>query len=82
MLADLAITKLTRELPIEVMYRFILNDQINKDKPLQATYTWTASRDSGGDLVNVGDFDVKGARVDHAGPVYSYDDLGVSFSRS
>jgi hypothetical protein len=89
MLADLAITKLTRELLVEVMYRFILNDQINKDKPLPSAYTWTASRDSDGHLVDVGYFDVDGADV------YGYeprngdrslgdgdDGLGVSFSRS
>ena len=82
MLADLAITKLTRELPVEVMYRLVLNDQQNKDKPLPSTYTWTASRGSGGDLVDVGCFDAGGTYVDGAGPRLSNDSLGVSFSRS
>lgn len=82
MLADLAITKLTRELPIEVMYRFILNDQINKDKPLPRTYTWTASRASDGSLVIVGIFVARGARVDRARPDDRSGSLGVSFSRS
>ena len=82
MLTDLAITKLTRELPIEVMYRFILNDQINKDKPLPSTYTWTASRDSGGGLVYVGRFGASGAGVGRLGPGSRYGTLGVSFSRS
>ena len=82
MLADLEITKLTRELPVEVMYRFILNDQIHKDKPLPSTYTWTAGRDSGGRLVSVGFFDAEGADVDYVRPDLRNDYLGVSFSRS
>jgi len=82
MLADLAITKLTRELPIEVMYRFVLNDQIHKDKPLPSTYTWTASRASDGNLVDVGDFDGTGADVRRRHPGLRSGNLGVSFSRS
>ncbi|HQU07541.1 MAG: hypothetical protein B7X04_00095 [Parcubacteria group bacterium 21-54-25] len=82
MLADLAITKLARELPVEAMYRFILNDQAHKDKPLPSTYTWTASRTSGGSLVFVGNFDAEGTRVDGNEPRYSHSLLGVSFSRS
>ncbi|MEK7604410.1 MAG: hypothetical protein AAB442_01280 [Patescibacteria group bacterium] len=82
MLTDLAITKLTRELPIEVMYRFILNDQINKDKPLPSAYTWTASRSSGGYLVHVGGFGDAGALVSRGDPGARHDNLGVSFSRS
>lgn len=81
-LSELKITKLTRELPVEAMYRLILNDQVNKDKPLPSTYTWTASRDSGGSLVCVGGFDAQGANVrsDHPGARSGH--LGSSFSRS
>lgn len=82
MLADLAITKLVRELPVEAMYRLILNDQARKDKPLPSTYTWTASRGSGGRLVYVGVFDGTGAAVDGNGPDNRSGRLGVSFSRS
>ena len=82
MLADLAITKLTRELPVEAMYRLILNDQARKDKPLPSTYTWTAGRDSGGTLVDVGYFAAGGADVNRHEPRASHDFLGVSFSRS
>ena len=82
MLADLAITKLARELPVEAMYRLILNDQARKDKPLPSTYTWTASRDSGGALVLVGSFDGAGASVHGRSPDDRRGDLGVSFSRS
>lgn len=80
-LVNLKITKLARELPVEVMYRLILNDQVNKDKPLPSTYTWTAGRDSGGSLVSVGRFDSDGAGVDYAGSGNLRDSLGVSFSR-
>src|SRR3989344_2508310 len=82
MLADLAITKLTRELPVEAMYRLILNDQARKNKHLPSTYTWTAGRDSVGDLVIVGDFVATGAHVSSVRPGLRYDLLGVSFSRS
>ena len=82
MLADLEITKLTRELPVEVMYRFVLNDQARKNKPLPSTYTWTASRDSDGYLVYVGGFDGRGASVYGDSPGDRDDILGVSFSRS
>ncbi len=82
MLADLAITKLARELPVEAMYRLILNDQTRKDKPLPLTYTWTACRASGGSLVDVGCFGDAGAAVDGGSPDVRYDRLGVSFSRS
>jgi hypothetical protein len=82
MLADLTLTKLTRELPVEVMYRLILNDKENADKLLPSTYTWTTSRDSDGDLVYVGTLDARGADVHRNEPRSSYDYLGVSFSRS
>ena len=82
MLADLKITKLTRELPVEVMYRLILNDQENKDKLLPSTYTWTAGRGSVGRLVAVGGLDDRGAGVNGDGPGTRLGTLGASFSRS
>jgi hypothetical protein len=82
MLVDLAITKLTRELSVEVMYRLILNDQTLKDKPLPSTYTWTASLGPGGTLVHVGFFGEKGVRGLRSHPDTRYGTLGVSFSRS
>ncbi len=82
MLADLAITKLVRELPVEAMYRLILNDHARKDKPLPSTYTWTAGRESDGDLVYVGGFDGASADVYRFRPGLRYGPLGVSFSRS
>lgn len=81
MLVDLAITKLTRELPVEAMYRLILNDLARKEKLLPSEYTWTAGRGSGGGLVYVGGFGAGGARVGGYGPGHCYGLLGVSFSR-
>ena len=81
MLVELAITKLVRELPVEAMYRFILNDQARKDKPLPSTYTWTTSRVSGGCLVFVGYFVGAGAGVYGFYPDFQSASLGVSFSR-
>ena len=40
------------------------------------------SRDSDGNLVNVGNFDAKGANVNNDRPDNRNDNLGVSFSRS
>ena len=82
MLADLKITKLLRETPVEVAYRLIANDQANQDKPLPSTYIWTASRASDGSLVYVGSFAGAGADVHRANPDNRGDNLGVSFSRS
>lgn len=82
MLADLAITKLTRELPVEVMYRFILNDQINKDELPPSTYTWIAGRAAGSILVDVG----LGGRNPQVLRFYPgtrwRGPLGIAFSRS
>lgn len=44
-------------------------------------YSWTSSRDSGGNLVSVGRFDSDGACVSCATPDHSRDDLGVCLSR-
>lgn len=62
-LSELAITKLTRESPIEVMYRLALNDQARQKKQLPSMYTWTGRRRSDGGLVCVGGFGGDGARV-------------------
>lgn len=80
-LSELAITKLTRELPVEAMYRLAFNDQARQEKLLPSMYTWTAGRASGGGLVYVGDFDDGGAAVGGRGPGITGDALGVCFSR-
>ena len=80
-LENIEITKLTRETPIEVLYRLALNERENK-KRLLGNYTWTPRRSSIGGLVRVGDFDSHGVDVRNYEPDDSGDDLGVSFSRS
>ncbi len=80
-LADLAITKLTRESPVEVMYRLILNESVNKEKLLPSKYTWTSGRGLNGKLVFVGYFASDGANVGSYPPGRSDSYLGVSFSR-
>ena len=80
-LENLEITKLTRETPIEVLYRLALNERENK-KRLLPNYSWTFRRSSNGKLVYVGDFDSDGVIVNGSGPGFSSGILGVSFSRS
>lgn len=82
MLADLALTKIARELPVEAMYRFIVNDRSINDKPLLSTETWTASRTADGVFVRVGWFGDEGVFVDWGRAGFeNYRQLGVSFSR-
>lgn len=80
-LADLKITKLTRELPVEVMYRLILQEGARSERLLSSMYTWTARRASDGEFVLVGEFDSEGAYVLSYRPDYTHDALGVCFSR-
>ncbi len=79
-LENLAITKLTRETPIETIYRLALNERENK-KRLLSNYSWT-SRSSYGELVIVGGFDSSGVGVSSSRPDDSIiGSVGVSFSR-
>lgn len=48
----------------------------------QSKYSWTSSRSSDGDLVDVGDCDSDGVRVHDGRPDYSDSDRGVRFFRS
>lgn len=80
-LTDLKITKLTRETPVEAMYRLVLQERTNKEKLLSSKYTWTSGRASSSELVIVGDFVSVGADVHSDQPDYSGSNIGVSFSR-
>lgn len=80
-LVNLQITKLTRELSVEVMYRLILNDHTNKIRLIRDDCTWTASRTSDGGIVGVGSFDRGGMDVNDDGSGIHDLDVGVSFSR-
>jgi hypothetical protein len=66
----LAITKLCRESPVEVVYRLVLNDQVRQEKQLPATYISTNRRyDSIAHIVLVGAFDNKGIHIDFVGNI-------------
>lgn len=81
-LEELAITKLTRQTPVEILYDILVYFQNTGDRLLENMYTWTAKRSSGGEFVSVGSFDADGAYVGGADPRDQDVSLGVSFSRS
>lgn len=81
-LSELKINQLTRQLPVETMYDFLMYFKNNKKRLLEGKYTWTYRRASGGRLVGVGGFDAGGAGVDRWAPDGALDGLGVAFSRS
>ena len=80
-LADLKITKLTRETPVEAMYRLVLQEKTDQEKLFSAKYAWTSRRASGGGIVGVGQFGSGAAGFISDPPHHSYSDLGVFFSR-
>lgn len=82
MLAELKITKLTRQSPVEFMYDILAYFKNNKQRLYENMYAWTARRASGGKLVRVGGFDADGVRVGGWRPGLSAGGLGVAFSRS
>ena len=79
-LSELAITKLTRESPVEVMYRLILNDFARGKKLLSSYYTWTSGRAANGDIIYIGGFGGIGAGDEHGKPG-DPDLLGVCLAR-
>jgi hypothetical protein len=81
-LANLKITKLLRQSPVESLYDLIVYFQVNNTRLLPNQYTGTSRRGSSGRLVHVGYFDSDGVDVRSALPGISRDALGVSFSRS
>ena len=62
-LEGLKITSLTRETPVEAVYRIVLQEQTNKEKLLSSKTTWTSRRASDGCFVEVGQFDSFGIQV-------------------
>ena len=81
-LVGLRLNILFREKPVEVLYSLIVQHEINHERLLSNTYTWTSVRSSNGNLVNVGNCDSNGVNVDNNEPRNSNDNLGVRFSRS
>ena len=87
MLANLQLNQLTRQIPVEVIYDLMLafqnsQDSDEKTRLLESMYTWTARRDSDGELVYVGSFGAGGARVSARRPDGPPPDFGVVFSHS
>ena len=81
-LSELKINQLTRQLPVETMYDFLMYFKNNKKRLLESKYTWTLRRDSDGRLVNFGNSDAVGANVNRWTPDTAAGHLGVAFSRS
>lgn len=82
-LAELEITKLTRQTAQEVLFDFLTVFLNTNDKRLlEQLRTWTATRASDGFLVDVGRAGAGGALVGGWGPDGSYAFLGVLLSRS
>jgi len=81
-LANLKLTELTRQSPVEALYDGLMFRETNKKYLLPGVYTWSKRRDSDGDLVYVGNSGASGADVLSGNPVYSYSAIVVSFSRS
>ena len=81
-LERLAITKLTRQTPVEALYDIFIYFQNKGERLFENMYIWTSRRASAGKLVRVGDFDADGASVPRDTPDYSSGNLGVAFSRS
>ncbi len=81
-LSELKLNQLTRQLPVEAMYDFLMYFKNNRKRLLESQYTWTYRRDSDGRLVYFGHADADGAYVDSSTPDRVHGTLGVAFSRS
>jgi hypothetical protein len=81
-LVSLRLNILFREKPVEVLYGRVVQHQVNRERLLEAMYTWTNQRSSYGDLVDVGSCDPAGVSVRSGEPGYSGSGLGVRFFRS
>ena len=80
-LADLTLNKLTRRIPVEVLYDMLVSFQNGGKRHLEDMYDWTCVRSSDGRLVIVGDFDRGGVVVSHDRPGFSDGYLGVVLAR-
>jgi len=80
-LEGLAITKLTRQAPVEALYDSLVYFQNTSNRLLEKIWTWTNRRGSGGRFVSVGYAGAGGVYVGWIGPDVRINNLGVSFSR-
>ena len=81
-LSKLKLNQLTRQLPVETMYDFLMYFKNNKKRLLESKYTWTYRRASVGELVSFGYSAAAGASVYGWAPDRVVGALGVAFSRS
>jgi len=77
LLEGLAITKLTRQAPVEVLYDILVYFQNTGNRLREKTYTWTRRRSSGGGFVIVGGAVGGGVGVDAYGSGDRGGSLGV-----
>jgi len=80
-LANLKLNKLTRRIPVEVLYDMLVTFQNGDERDLEDMYDWTAVRSSDGRLVHVGYFARDGVYVYGDPPGDSVGALGVVLSR-
>jgi len=80
-LANLTLNKLTRRVPVEVLYDMLVTFQNGDKRHLEDFYDWTGVRSSDGRLVSVGRFAPGGVYVNRCSPYRSYDALGVVLAR-
>jgi len=81
-LADLAITKLIRQNRDELLYDLEVYKAVTDQYLLRGDYAWTSSRDSAGNMVDVGRFDSDGIHVCRYRPDTPNPNLGAVLSRS
>jgi len=79
LLEGLAITKLTRQTPVEVLYDSLVYFQNTDNRLLGKTYTWTGRRRSEGRFVGVGGADFVGVGVKAGRPDSRSDYIGVFY---
>jgi len=81
-LAGLKLNRWFREKPVEVLYGLIVQHEVNHERLLEKTWTWTNQRSSYDSLVYVGYCASDGTDVHDGHPGYSPSHLGVRFFRS
>lgn len=78
----LAFSRFFRESPVEVFYRILLAQKVNRERLFEGLYTRTNRLSSDGGLVAVGYAGAVGAGLSRWSPGYADDDVGFSFSCS
>lgn len=79
---ELTFSQLFRESPVEVLYRTLLAQRVNRERLFESRYTRTNVRSSDGDVVGVGDTLESGACLGRWRPQLARGHLGFSFSCS